>query len=327
MKHEASYPVPMATLLLLAAGMGSRYGGLKQLDGMGPAGETMMDYAIFDAVRAGFTRVVFVIRRDFEDAFRDVIVPRYASQVPVDICFQELADVPADIPVTSAREKPWGTAHAIRAARDIVREPFAAINADDFYGRASYEAMHGFLTSAEAADGVKAGTLPTYAMVGFELRRTLSPHGTVARGICTTDADGYLTGVKEMTRITAVDDHVENQEIPDAPVRLTGDEPVSLNMWGFTPAAFPQIEDTFRAFLREHGQHPTAECYIPSVVDQLVRKGACRVRVLPTTSRWFGVTYREDRPGVAAALAALTSDGEYPSPLWTARAALPVNAE
>lgn len=313
----------MATLLLLAAGMGSRYGGLKQLDGMGPAGETMMDYAIFDAVRAGFTRVVFVIRRDFEDAFREVILPRYERRVPVDVCFQDTDDVPAGIPVTDAREKPWGTAHAIRAARDVVREPFAAINADDFYGRASYEAMHAFLTSPEATDAPQP---PVYAMVGFELRRTLSPHGTVARGICTTDAAGFLTGVREMTRLIAVDDHVENQD-PEVPARLTGDEPVSLNMWGFTPRAFAQIEEVFGAFLREHGQHPRAECYIPSVVDQLVRDGACRVRVLKTDSQWFGVTYRDDRPGVAAALTALASNGEYPSPLWAMPVAAPSDAE
>lgn len=317
----------MATLLLLAAGMGSRYGGLKQLDGMGPAGETMMDYAIFDAVRAGFSRVVFVIRRDFEGAFRETILPRYARVVPVDVCFQDLDDVPADIPVTNAREKPWGTAHAIRAARDVVREPFAAINADDFYGRDSYAIMHAFLTSADATSTSQPDALPTYAMVGFELRRTLSPHGTVARGVCTTDADGFLTSVQEMTKIAAVDDHVENRETPSAPVRLTGDEPVSMNMWGFTPQAFTQIEDAFRAFLREHGQHPTAECYIPTVVGRLVRDGACRVRVLPTTSRWFGVTYRDDRPAVVRAFAGLSADGEYPSPLWSASPGAPANAE
>lgn len=304
----------MATLLLLAAGMGSRYGGLKQLDGMGPAGETMMDYAIFDAVRAGFSRVVFVIRRDFAEAFRETVLPRYAGTVPMEVCFQEQTDVPDDLPVTEAREKPWGTAHAIRAARHVVNEPFAAINADDFYGRASYDALHAFLAATASPS---AAAPPTYAMVGFELRRTLSPHGTVARGICTTDDDGCLTGVRELTKLQAVGDHVENRERPDAPERFSGDELVSLNMWGFTPAIFPQIEGEFRAFLATHGQHPTAECYIPAVVDALVRQGACRVRVLPTSSRWFGVTYREDQPTVAAALAALTGRDAYPSPLWS----------
>ena len=298
----------MSTLLVLAAGMGSRYGGLKQLDPMGPHGETVMDYAIFDAVRAGFTRVVFIIRRDFEDAFRTEVLPRYAGHVPVALCFQDLADIPAGVAVAAEREKPWGTAHAIRAARDVVREPFAAINADDFYGRASYDALYAFL----AAHPV--GT--TYAMAGFELRRTLSPHGTVARGVCRTDAEGYLTSVRELTKLIAVGDHVENQDPPDAPERLTGTEAVSLNMWAFTPDVFPQIEDVFLEFLRDHGTSPTAECYIPSVVDALIARGDCRVRVLPVASQWFGVTYREDRAGVVAAFADLAAAGTYPSPLW-----------
>ena len=308
---HSCYPPPMATLLVLAAGMGSRYGGLKQLDAMGPSGETVMDYAIFDAVRAGFSKVVFVIRRDFEDDFRAAVLPRYAGLVPVDLCFQDLADVPADLPVSPAREKPWGTAHAIRAARHVIAEPFAAINADDFYGRAAYETLHRFLTAAAEAPA----TPPTYAMVGFELRRTLSPHGTVARGVCRTDPDGLLTSVRELTRLMAVGDHVENHD-PDAPEHLTGTEPVSLNMWGFTPAVFAQLEEVFRDFLTLHGQSDTAECYIPTVVDTLIGQGACRVRVLRTSSDWFGVTYRDDRAGVVEALAQLTARGDYPAPLW-----------
>jgi hypothetical protein len=301
----------MPTLLVLAAGMGSRYGGLKQLDAMGPHGETVMDYAIFDARRAGFDRVVFVIRRDFEEAFRRQVLPRYAGHAAVDLCFQDLADVPPEVPVTPDREKPWGTAHAIRAAREVVREPFAVINADDFYGRASYETVVAFLATPQAADA-----LPVYAMAGFELRRTLSPHGTVARGVCRTDADGYLVTVRELTKLRAVDDHVENQDPPDSPERFTGDEPVSLNMWAFTPAVFPQIEIVFREFLAAQGDSLTAECYIPSVVDALIGRGACRVRVLPTSSQWFGVTYRDDREGVVSAFADLTARGDYPSPLW-----------
>lgn len=288
--------------------MGSRYGGLKQLDPMGPHGETVMDYSIFDAVRAGFSRVVFVIRRDFEEAFRTVVLPRYVGHVNVTLCFQAQTDVPDDIAIATARQKPWGTAHAIRAARDVVREPFAVINADDFYGRASYEAMAAFLAAHPSGS--------TYAMAGFELRHTLSSHGTVARGVCRTDDDGYLTGVRELTKLIAVGDHVENQDPPDAPERLTGGEPVSLNMWGFTPDIFPQLEDRFRAFLEAHGTSLTAECYIPSVVDGLIAEGACRVRVLPVASQWFGVTYRDDRPGVVEAFAGLVDAGTYPSPLW-----------
>lgn len=301
----------MATLLVLAAGMGSRYGGLKQLDPMGPHGETVMDYAIFDGRRAGFDRVIFVIRRDFEQAFRVQVLPRYAGEIAVDLCFQDLADLPDGVRVAPGREKPWGTAHAILAARAVVHEPFAVINADDFYGRASYETLAAFLSAPQPPDAV-----PTYAMAGFELRRTLSPHGTVARGVCRTDADGHLTSIRELTRLIAAGDHVENQDPPDAPERLTGGEPVSLNMWAFTPAVFPQIETVFREFLEAHGDSPSSECYIPAVVDSLITRGACRVRVLPTSSQWFGVTYRDDRDGVVAALADLTARGEYPSPLW-----------
>jgi len=304
----------MTTLLVLAAGMGSRYGGLKQLDPMGPHGETVMDYAIFDARRAGFDRVVFVIRRDFEAAFRAEVLPRYAGHIAVDLCMQDLADVPADIPVAAGREKPWGTAHAIRAARHVVTEAFAVINADDFYGRASYETLAAFLGTVQPTAGTTATA--TYAMVGFELRHTLSPNGTVARGVCETDAAGDLTGVRELTKLIAVGDHVENQDGSAEPERFTGREPVSLNMWGFSPAVFPQIELVFREFLAAEGASPTAECYIPTVVDTLVTRGACRVRVLPTESRWFGVTYRDDRDTVVEALAALTRDGQYPSPLW-----------
>lgn len=300
----------MRTLLVLAAGMGSRYGGLKQLDPMGPHGETVMDYAIFDARRAGFDRVVFVIRRDFEEAFRAQVLPRYAGHIAVALCFQDPADLPAGVRVAPGREKPWGTAHAIRAARAVVHEPFVVINADDFYGRASYETLAAFLSAPTP------GAVPTYAMAGFELRRTLSAHGTVARGVCRTDAGGHLTSIRELTKLIAVDDHVENQDPPDAPERLTGDEPVSLNMWAFTPEVFPQIDAVFREFLEAYGDSPSAECYIPAVVDTLITRGACRVRVLPTSSQWFGVTYRDDRDGVVAAFDDLTARGEYPSPLW-----------
>jgi hypothetical protein len=299
------------TLLVLAAGMGSRYGGLKQLDPMGPNGETVMDYAIFDAQRAGFGRVVFVIREDFAEAFRATVLPRYEGRVAVELCFQDMRELPAGFALPPNREKPWGTAHAILAARHIVREPFAAINADDFYGRESYEVLAAFLRG-----DVRDAVPPEYAMVGFQLRHTLSAHGTVARGVCTTDAEGRLAGVRELTRLRPVGDHVENQASPDAPEVLTGDELVSLNMWGFTPAVFVQIEEVFHEFLAANGTDPKSECYIPTVVDALIARQACEVHVLPTASQWFGVTYREDRTGVVAALADLTTRGDYPSPLW-----------
>lgn len=300
------------TLLVLAAGMGSRYGGLKQLDPMGPHGETVMDYAIFDALRAGFGRVVFVIRRDFEEPFKTQVLSRYAGRIDATYCFQDMDQLPGGYTRPADRTKPWGTTHAILAARDIVKEPFAAINADDFYGRQSYQVLHDFL-----ADPARQQDPTRYAMVGFTLRYTLSPHGTVARGVCVTDAQGHLKSIREMTKVLPVGDHVENQDgSSDPPERLTGDEPVSMNMWGFTPALFPQIEKAFEEFLAAHGQDLKSESYIPATVDVLINRGECVVEVLPTTSRWFGVTYREDKPGVVQAMADLANSGEYPAPLF-----------
>ena len=298
-------------LLVLAAGMGSRYGGLKQLDPMGPHGETVMDYAIFDALRAGFGRVVFVIRRDFEAPFREQVLSRYAGRIDASYCFQDMEALPGGFTCPAERTKPWGTTHAILAARDVIHEPFAAINADDFYGQHSYQVLHDFL-----ADPARQTQPHSYAMVGFTLRSTLSPHGTVARGVCVTDAQGRLQSIRELTKVLAVDDHVENQNGDVPPERLTGDEPVSLNMWGFTPALFPQLETVFTEFLARQGQDLTSECYIPATVDVLITRGQCEVEVLPTSSRWFGVTYKEDKPGVVAAMADLAASGAYPAPLF-----------
>lgn len=291
--------------------MGSRYGGLKQLDPMGPHGETVMDYAIFDALRSGFGRVVFVIRRDFEQPFIDVVLSRYQGRAPVSYCFQDMHELPAGFTVPEGRTKPWGTAHAVLAARDAITEPFAAINADDFYGYDAYRVLGAFL-----ADPARQPTPATYAMVGFELRQTLSAHGTVARGVCATDDQGRLTSVRELTRLIAVDDHVENQDERGEPERLTGHEAVSLNMWGFTPYVFGQVEAVFTEFLARQGHELSSECYIPTVVDALIARDACDVHVLPTTSRWFGVTYQEDKPAVVAAMADLAESGQYPTPLF-----------
>ncbi|MGI8673494.1 MAG: nucleotidyltransferase family protein [Luteitalea sp.] len=298
-------------LLVLAAGMGSRYGGLKQLDSMGPHGETVMDYAIFDALRAGFGRVVFVIRRDFEAPFRQLVLSRYEGRVPVSYCFQDMEVLPGGFTVPPGRTKPWGTSHAILAAREVLQEPFAAINADDFYGQDSYRVLHAFL-----ADPARQQAPDIYAMVGFTLRHTLSAHGTVARGVCMTDGQGHLRSVRELTKLAPVGDRVVNQDGTEPPEQLTGDEPVSLNMWGFTPTIFAQIETVFTEFLAREGQTLTSECYIPSVVDALVSRGLCKVEVLPTTSRWFGVTYREDKPAVVQSMAELASTGAYPAPLF-----------
>ncbi len=290
--------------------MGSRYGGLKQLDPMGPHGETVMDYAIFDAIRAGFTRVVFVIRRDFEEPFKQQVLSRYEGRVDATYCFQDMDALPAGFTRPEGRTKPWGTTHAILAARDVITEPFAAINADDFYGQHSYQVLHDFL-----ADPARQQDPHTYAMVGFTLRHTLSPHGTVARGVCVTDAQGHLRSIRELTRIGPVGDHVENLA-SDPPEHFTGDEPVSMNMWGFTPALFPQIAGVFEEFLAAHGQDLKSESYIPATVDVLINRGECVVNVLPTTSHWFGVTYREDKPTVVQAMADLAASGAYPAPLF-----------
>jgi hypothetical protein len=298
------------TLVILAAGMGSRYGGLKQVEPVGPSGETIMDYSVFDAVRAGFNRVVFVIRRDFEKAFRETIGAKYAGAVEVDYAFQALDDLPAGFTVPAGRTKPWGTAHAIRSARQVVGAPFAAINADDFYGQDAFARLGAFLSASRPAPK------PRFAMVGYRLDQTLSEHGGVARGICRVTPEGMLAGVTEMTRLTRVADGVENQEDPARPVRLNGTERVSMNLWGFTPALFAALEERFPAWLAAHAADPKAEWYIPFVVDGMIREGAAEVEVLPTESAWFGVTYREDRPAVMAAVQARVRDGVYPDKLW-----------
>ncbi len=299
------------TLVILAAGMGSRYGGLKQVDPVGPAGETIMDYSVFDAVRAGFDRVVFVIRRDFEEVFRTGIGAKYAGVVQVDYAFQAADDLPPGFCVPPERAKPWGTAHAIRAARAVVNAPFAAINADDFYGRDAFQRLADFLKTPR-----EGGSKPRFAMVGYRLDQTLSDHGSVARGVCKVGADGLLVTVTEMTRLVRVPGGAENREAPGAPLALTGSERVSMNLWGFTPELFAALEARFPVWLKAHAQDPKAEWYIPFVVDEMVGEGAAEVSVLPTDSAWFGVTYREDKPVVMAAVQALVARGEYPQKLW-----------
>ena len=300
------------TLLILAAGMGSRYGGLKQVDPVGPAGETLMDYAVYDALRGGFDRVVFVIRRDFEAEFREKIGRKYEGRVPVQYAFQALDDLPVGMTVPAERTKPWGTAHAIRAARDVIRAPFAMINADDFYGRDAFASLGGFLRDSRPST---SGCLH-FAMVGYRLNQTLSEHGTVARGVCRVSPDGILQSIQEMTRILPVPGGVENRENEAAPVRLTGQETVSMNMWGFTRELMAEMEAQFPAWLQANAANLKAEWYIPFVVNELVKKGRADVRVLPTDSQWFGVTYREDRPRSAAAILKLIEAGVYPANLW-----------
>jgi dTDP-glucose pyrophosphorylase len=299
-------PMNAPTLLVLAAGMGSRYGGLKQIDPVGPNGETIIDYSIYDALRAGFGKLVFVIRKDIEEPFRQVVGARFEKRVPVEYVFQELDALPPGFVVPEGRTKPWGTTHAILMAADAVREPFAVINADDFYGAEAYRALAGHLQSG-AAD---------YAMVGFTLRNTLSDFGSVSRGVCTVTSDGLLKDVVEMTTIVRDGAHARNTDASGRVTSLTGDEPVSMNMWGFTPRVFEQLRALFAEFLARNATELRAECYIPSAVNELVSSAQTRVRVLGSADSWFGVTYRDDQPRVAESIRRLIHDGRYPERLW-----------
>jgi hypothetical protein len=289
------------TLLVLAAGMGSRYGGLKQIDPVGPSDETVLDYAVFDAMRVGFKRVVFVIRRDFEEIFRAKIGARYAGRLAVDYVYQSLDALPDGFAVPAGREKPWGTGHAVWCARDVVRENFAVINADDFYGADSFAQLADFLGGARG---------PQFAMVGFKLSQTLSEHGAVSRGVCATDVDGALRSITEQTGIVRADVGAGPSN------KYSGAELVSMNCWGFTAALFPVLDAEWRAFLRARGGEPTAEFYLPTAVSTLLARGAVGVRMLSTASAWFGVTYRDDKPRVTAAIAELVERGVYPANLW-----------
>ncbi|MBX3743475.1 MAG: nucleotidyltransferase [Akkermansiaceae bacterium] len=287
--------------------MGSRYGGLKQMDPMGPNGETVLDYSVFDAIRAGFGKVVFIIREDFAEAFKQGIGSRFSDRIEVGYAFQKLDDLPAPFSVPEGRTKPWGTAHAVRAARDVVKEPFAVINADDFYGRDAYRAAAAFLLDP---------TPSHYAMVGYPLENTLSDHGEVNRGICSRDAAGLLTNVEEYVNISRGEDGVVRGTALDGERKVIADgTPVSMNFWAFTPDFFLHLESHFTSFLESQGDGGKTECYIPTVVDALIRPGVADCRVLDTSSHWFGVTYPDDKPHVVASINRLISEGEYPASL------------
>jgi NDP-sugar pyrophosphorylase family protein len=294
------------TLLVLAAGMGSRYGGLKQIDPVGPSGETIIDYSIFDALRAGFGKVVFVIRRDIEDAFRETVGSRFEKRVAVDYAFQSLEDLPPRFTVPVGRTKPWGTTQAILAGAAAVHEPFAAINADDFYGAESFRVIAGHLTSGS----------PDYAMSGFVLRNTLSEFGTVARGVCQLVDGDYLKSIVEYLAIEHDGDAAKNVDAAGQVTHLTGNEPVSMNFWGFMPRVFDQLRASFETFLEQNGSDPRRECLIPTTVNDLVSAGKARVKVLRAEGSWFGVTYREDRPRVVESIRGLIAAGQYPEKLW-----------
>ena len=298
------------TLFVLAAGMGSRYGGLKQLDGVGPQGQTIMDYSIFDAIRAGFGKVVFVIRKDFEPDFRAKILSKYEGHVPVEVVFQSIDKLPEGYTAPADRVKPWGTNHAVLMGRDVINEPFAVINADDFYGRDAFEVIARELFRPHDHKG-------DYCMVGFRVGNTMTENGTVARGVCETNADKMLTKVTERTDIGYDADHkIAFTDENGATCHLDPATPVSMNLWGFTPEYFDYSDREFRRFLDAHGTELKSEFYIPTCIDTLINSGEATVRVLDTDSRWFGVTYAADRQGVVDRLAALHAAGEYPDKMF-----------
>ncbi len=297
-------------LVVLAAGMGSRYGGLKQMDPMGPNGETVLDYSVFDAIRAGFSKVIFVIREDFAEAFQTTVGAKFAGQIEVAYAFQKLDDLPEGHSVPEGREKPWGTSHAILAARDEIDRPFAVINADDFYGADAYQQAAGFLTSEHPARD-KA----RYALVGYHIVNTLSDHGAVNRGICQIDK-GLLKGVEEVVEISRKDDEqIEGRGLDGNACLVEENVVVSMNLWAFPVSFLTELMAHFTKFLAEHGTEPKSECYIPTAVDDLVNRGIANCHVLETSSSWFGVTYPEDKPHVVASIAALIQNGDYPTPL------------
>ena len=297
------------TLYVLAAGMGSRYGGLKQLDGLGPNGETIMDYSIFDAIRGGFGKVVFVIRKDFEADFREKVLNKYANHIPVEVVFQSLDKLPEGFSCPADRVKPWGTNHAVLMAKDVIKEPFAVINADDFYGRDSFAVIGKWLSEMD-------GKANQYCMVGYRVGNTLSESGSVSRGVCAMDANRMLTDVVERTKIERIDGVVQFKDENDQWVSIEDNTPVSMNMWGFTPDYFAHSESYFAEFLNDNMSNLKAEFFIPLMVNKLIQEGTSSVEVLDTTSRWFGVTYAEDRPSVVAKIQELVDAGEYPAQLF-----------
>ncbi len=307
------------TLLVLAAGMGSRYGGLKQMDGLGPNGETIIDYSIHDAVEAGFGKVVYIVRDFFKDDMMAHVKERYAGVKTVDgeplkfdFVTQELDKIPAPFTVPEDRVKPWGTAHALLMAKEVVHEPFAVINGDDYYGKESFKVLANWCKAHENTTG-------EYCIVGFELENTLSENGSVSRGVCFYDKNNILTGIAEHLDIAKEADgnvYGDNSVTGEKHVKLSAKSLCSMNMWGFTPDYFAKSEASFVTFLTEHRTEPKKEYYIPYAVDVLVKAGEARCEVLSSPSHWFGVTYKEDRPGVVAKFADLVAKGVYPSPLY-----------
>ena len=298
------------TLLFLAAGVGSRYGGLKQLDQFGPNGETLMEYSLYDGIHAGFDKIIFVIRKDFEKEFKRTFIDKIKHKIEVDYVFQELSAIPDGYEIPAERSKPWGTGHAILVADSKIDGPFAVLNADDFYGRQAYQIMHDFLA------GLIEGDDKTYSIVGYPLTKTLSAHGAVSRGVCETDQQGNLIKVTERTKIARFNDGIYYEE-DGRSFPLREDTLVSMNLMGFTPSFFRYLEKYFKQFLDQSLHDHKAEFLLPAVVNELVTSGQIKVRVLPTNAQWFGVTYQEDRPLVMDRIKKLLAEGSYPNNLWS----------
>lgn len=295
------------TLLVLAAGMGSRYGGIKQMDAFGPSGETIIDYSIYDAIQSGFGKIVFIIRESFADDFKALFEPKIADRIETEYVYQEMEYGLGNYKMPGERSKPWGTAHAVLCGREVINEPFAVINADDFYGRDAFAKAAGFLTNEVSTD--------KYCIIGYELGNTVSPHGSVSRGVCQIDADKNLIDIVERTKIFARDGKIYYTE-SGMEVPLPADTPVSMNFWGFHPDVFDFIEEEFHLFLQQFGAEPKAEFFIPLVGDAFVNKGKGAIKVIPTGAKWFGVTYKEDAPLVKESIGTLVKDGIYMENIW-----------
>lgn len=298
------------TLLIMAAGAGSRFGGLKQMESVGPGGATLLDYSLFDALRAGFAKVVFILRREMEADFRKAVGEKWESKISVVYAFQELSDAPPGFKAPPHRQKPWGTGHAILSAREAVREPFAVINADDYYGRQTFQAM------ADHLKEIRDLRSTDYAMVGFQIAHTLSDHGTVSRALCEPDGQGKLGKIVERLKVSKTKGGAEYRDEEGVAHSLVGNELVSMNIWGFTPAIFPQLGGLFQEFLTEKGQEDKSEFLIPKAIGLLISGKLAEVKILPTPDSWFGLTYPQDREQAQASISRLISEGVYPQNLW-----------
>lgn len=296
------------TLLVLAAGMGSRYGGNKQLDTVGPSGETIIDYSIYDAIRAGFGKIVFVIRRDIEDQVKERFMEKLKGRIEVDYVFQEITNLPEGVKVTPGRQKPWGTSHAILVTSGVIREPFGVINADDYYGMESFKILHDFLVNDKDPN--------SYCIVGYKMKNTLSDHGHVNRGVCRVGADGLLMNIVETRQIEKTSFGAQAPAVDGGMDKFTGDEVVSMNLWGFKPSCYSFLGEEFKNFIDEFGMDPKSELDIPTSIDKFVKSGQISIKILMSNDRWFGVTYREDKPYVVESINAMVSKGIYPASIY-----------